>query len=177
MLDTLVSSKTRLKLLLRLFLNPNSSAHLRGMAEEFDESTNAIRLELNRFEEAGMLISESQGNKKYFKANSAHSLFPDIQNLIKKHIGIDHIIEKVIIKLGDLEEVYLTGDYAAGKDSGIIDLIFVGDIDKAYLLSLVNKAEPLINRKVRFITYTRKEWSALQSCAKKNLLLWEGSNN
>lgn len=57
MLDTLIQSKTRLKLLLRFFLNPDSSAYLRGLAQEFDESTNAVRVELNRFEEAGLIQS------------------------------------------------------------------------------------------------------------------------
>jgi DNA-binding GntR family transcriptional regulator len=58
MLDTLVTSKTRLKLILKFFLNPGSRAYLRGLAEEFGESSNAVRLELNRFEEAGLLESD-----------------------------------------------------------------------------------------------------------------------
>ena len=69
MLDTLIQSKTRLKLLLRFFLNPDSSAYLRGLAQEFDESTNAVRVELNRFEEAGLIQSHKEGNKKMYQVN------------------------------------------------------------------------------------------------------------
>ncbi len=50
MLGTLITSKTRVKLLLKFFLNSNAKAHLRGLETEFGESSNAIRLELNRFE-------------------------------------------------------------------------------------------------------------------------------
>ena len=58
MLDSLITSKTRIKLLLKFFLNSSMKAYLRGLAEEFGESTNAIRLELNHLEEAGLLKSE-----------------------------------------------------------------------------------------------------------------------
>ncbi len=162
--------------MLRFFLNPGTTAYLRGLAEEFDESTNAIRVELNRFEDAGMLLSESQGNKKMYKANDRHPLFGDVRNIMMKYIGIDRIIEVVINRMGKLEKLYLTGDYAKGKDTGIIDLAFVGDItDKEYLVTMVGKAEKLIDRKVRFITYTHEEWERLQNekSSSRHLLLWE----
>jgi hypothetical protein len=176
MLETLISSKTRIKLLLRLFLNPSSTAYLRGMAEEFDESTNAVRLELNRFEGSGMLLSENKGNKKVYKANEAHPLYKDINNILLKYIGVDQIIDTVIIRLGNLDKVYLTGDYAVGKESGVIDLLFIGNINKDYLIDLVEKAEKLIGKKVRFLTYEPEEWKNVhQSQIQKisSLLLWE----
>lgn len=180
MLDTLISSKTRLKLLLRLFLNPGNSAHLRGLAEDFGESTNAVRLELNRFEDAGMLLSEAQGNKKVYKANDKHPLFGDLNNIILKYVGIDRIIETVIGRMGDLEKVYMTGDYALGRDSGLIDLIFIGTINKTYLVNVVEKAEKLVNKKIRYITYEAEEWLAkcdLELSSGKTLLLWENPEN
>jgi len=62
MIEALISSKTRIKLLLKFFLNSNATSYLRGLESEFGESTNSIRIELNRFEEAGMLTSYNQGN-------------------------------------------------------------------------------------------------------------------
>src|SRR5579885_2573998 len=117
MLDTLISSRTRIKLLLKFFVNPQSTAYLRGLADEFNESTNAIRVELNRFEDAGMLVTESKGNKKVYKANSKHPLFLDLRSIILKYIGIDQIVEIVISRMGHLEKLFLIGDYAVGKDT------------------------------------------------------------
>lgn len=177
MLETLISSRTRIKLLLRFFLNPEATAYLRGLAEEFEESTNSIRVELNRFEDAGMLLSESQGNKKIFKANNKHPLFADLRNIMLKYVGIDRIIEVIIDRMGKVERMYLTGDYAKGKDTGIIDLVFIGDVDKEYLLKMITKAEKMIGRKVRFISYSAAEWEpqALNRNGDKGkyLLLWE----
>jgi len=177
MLDTLITSKTRIKLLLKFFLNSNSRSYLRGLESEFGESSNAIRLELNRFEDAGLLTSEMEGNKKMFRANTTHPLFEDIHNIILKYIGLDQIVEKVARKLGDVLLVFLTGDFARGKDSSIVDLIFVGDhIDKEYLIRLVEKAEKLIRRKIRYLVYTMAEFDAeytAERTATDLLLLWK----
>lgn len=175
MLETLISSRTRIKLLLRLFLNPGTTAYLRGLADEFDESTNSVRVELNRFEDANMLVSESKGNKKMYKANEQHPLFRDIHNLLLKYIGVDKIIEVIIDRMGNLDKVYLTGDYARGNDSGIIDLVFVGEVDKNYIMEMVTKGEKMIKKKVRFIVYDSIEWD-IQNMSEDNesyLLLWE----
>ncbi len=176
MLETLITSKTRLKLLLKFFLNSNASGYLRSLETEFGESTNAIRIELNKFESAGLLSSNLDGNKKMFRANVQHPLYGDIKNLLMKHIGLDQIIENVIDKLGDVEAVFLVGKFARGIDSQIIDLIFVGEIvNKNYLMQLVEKAERLISRKVRYIVYTLKEFTAYleQSTDVEPLLLYK----
>ena len=159
MLDTLIQSKTRLKLLLRFFLNPESSAYLRGLAQEFDESTNAVRVELNRFEEAGLIQSHKDGNKNMYQVNTNFPMFNELQTIAFKHFGIDQIIEQVIEKLGDVEAVYLTGDLARGLDSKVVDVTLIGtDIDNSYLARLVEKAEELIGRKIRTLTYESDEY-------------------
>ena len=158
MLDTLITSKTRIKLLLKFFLNSNSRSYLRNLETEFGESTNSIRLELNKFEQSGLLKSEVDGNRKYFMANTDHPLFKDIHNILLKQIGFDKIIERVIEKLGNLDKVYVAGDFARGIDNHIIDLIFVGDnINKEYLVRLVEKTESFINRKIRYLVYGKED--------------------
>ena len=174
MIETLISSKTRIKLLLKFFLNSETTSYLRGLESEFGESTNSIRLELNRLEEAGMLSSELKGNKKYFKSNTKHPLYKEVHNILLKYIGFDKIIIDVIERLGDVHKVYVTGEFAKGLDSQIIDLVFIGDVNKQYLIRLIEKTEKLIHRKIRYIVYSTEEektidWSKLDF---KPLLLW-----
>ncbi|PIQ47523.1 MAG: transcriptional regulator [Cytophagales bacterium CG12_big_fil_rev_8_21_14_0_65_40_12] len=172
MLEALISSKTRIKLLLRLFLNPESSAHLRGLAEEFEESTNSVRLELNRFESAGMLNSDLVGNKKVFKANIEYPLFKEVRSILLKYTGLHEVIEEVVQKLGDISEVYLTGDLALGKDSDIVSLILIGNPDRHYLLHLINKFEALVPKRIQYLIYSKEEASMLNFDTNNNLLLW-----
>jgi DNA-binding transcriptional ArsR family regulator len=158
MINTLITSQTRIKLLKKFFLNGSTKAHLRGLESEFGESSNAIRVELNRFENAGLLHSLRDGNKKIYQANEAHPLFKDIHNIILKETGIDRVIEKVIHRIGNLIAVYLTGDFAKGKDSQVIDLIIVGDnIDLEYLARKVLQAEELVGRKVNYKVFDMVE--------------------
>lgn len=174
MIETLISSKTRVKLLLKFFLNSNLTAYLRSLESEFGESSNAIRLELNRLEQSGMLSSFMDGNKKMFQANIKHPLFNEIHNIVMKHIGLDKVIHDVIESLGEVDKVYLAGKFAEGLDSSVIDLIFVGNIDKFFLLKLIDKVEKLIDRKIRYVIYERPEWNEQIKCSFNPLplLLW-----
>ena len=174
MIETLISSKTRIKLLLKFFLNSKTKAYLRSLEGEFGESTNAIRLELNKLEKAGMLSAELEGNKKVFTANTKHPLFKEIHNIIRKHIGLDRIIETVVERLGEVEKVYLVGEFSRGLDSDIIDLIFIGNIDQAYLINLIAKAEQLVNRKIRYLIYSEKELEKInwENFKPEPLLIW-----
>lgn len=172
MLDALISSRTRINLLLKFFINPQSTSYLRGLAEEFGESTNAIRLELNRFENAGMLESTHNGNRKMYRANMMHPLYKDIRNIILKHVGIDKIIEHLIEKLGNPEKVYLCGDFAKGKDSDIIDIVILGDINKSYMLTLIEKVEPIIKKRIRYLTFLPEEFDMNDEKQKEYVLIW-----
>jgi len=172
MLDTLITSKTRIKLMLKFFLNTGATGYLRGLESEFGDSTNSIRLELNRFEEAGLLEAHTDGPRKVFQANKKHPLFPDIHSLVRKYAGIDSIIERVIIHLGQPDEVFLIGDLARGLDSKELNLIIVGsNIDLDYLESLVGKAQPLVTRKIGYLVLTPDEFNIQRPFLNQDKLL------
>jgi len=176
MLEALITSKTRIKLLLKFFLNSNNTGYLRSLEPEFGESTNAIRQELNRFEDAGLLNSEIEGRKKIFKANTAHPLFPELNSLLMKYVELDEIIERVILNLGKLEKVYLVGELAKGKNSDVIDLWFVGEkLDGQYLEKLVKRAKEFIQRKLNYSILTNQalEEKLLNYNNNELLLLWK----
>ena len=171
LIKTLITSKTRVKLLLKFFLNPKNSAYLRGLSEELEESTNAIRLELNRLESANMLHSSKVGNKKMFTVNKLHPLFKDVNQIVRKYLGIDIIIENIIKGLGKPTKIFLTGELAEGRNSDLVDIVLVGKINKSYLMDVIEKTEKLIERKIRYITYTDKEFSE-RGQNTNQLLIW-----
>lgn len=175
MIETLISSKTRIKLLIKFFLNSSNTAYLRNLEEEFGESTNGIRLELNKFEKAGFLDSFSEGNKKIFKANTQHPLFNDINRIILKMVGVEYIMDYILQRVGNLEFVYLTGKLANGQNSDIVDLILIGnDLNKTFLIEQIEKAEKKINKKIRYIVYPTQEFknNELSVLGINDLLLW-----
>ncbi len=173
MLEALITSKTRVRLLVKFFLNPTLKAYLRQLANEFGESTNSVRLELNRLKEAGILESHHEGNTIVYQAKQDHPLFPEIRKIVTKVTGIDSVIESLIERIGNMEHAYLVGDYAKGTDSGLIDVVLIGDLDKIILQEAIDTAEKLIERKIRTLVLTKDEFEG--NTLKKNepfLLLW-----
>ena len=59
MLESLITSKTRLRLLIKFFLNIANKGYLNSLANEFGESTNSVRKELNNLSSAGYLETVS----------------------------------------------------------------------------------------------------------------------
>ena len=175
MLDSLITSKTRIKLLMKFFLNPGTSAYLRGLADEFGESTNSVRVELNRLSEAGLLESSDEGRTKVYRANTNHPLFPEVQRIVAKTVGLDKVVEQVVNRLGNVELAFITGDYARGVDSGLIDLVLVGDVDRIYCQNLIPKFEIMIGRKIRWLVLSELELEQLKHCfpSQPRLLIWE----
>ena len=157
MLETLITSKTRLKLLLKFFMNPETRAYLRELASEFGESTNGIRLELNSLTKAKLLKSSNMGRTVVYRANKDHTLFTDIQSVVQKYVGIDHLIDDLILELGQIDTVYIIGDYAHGSDTGLIDLVIVGQVKVDVLQRLIDKTGKIISRKIRPLVLDQEE--------------------
>ncbi len=158
MLDSLITSKTRLKLLIKFFVSSTNKGYLRGIAEEFNESTNSIRKELNQLSDAGYLIKSQENNKIYYRANVEHPLFRSLQNLVRTFLGIDQAIDHVLERTGDVEQVSLLGDYANGVDSGVIEILITGKvIDSAYLLQVSGKTEKLLGKRIKIYLERPKE--------------------
>jgi hypothetical protein len=171
----LISSKTRIKLLVRLFFNPETRSYLRELANEFNVSTNSVREELNQLTDTKFLKSEKDGRQVYYMANREHPLFPELRSMVNKVMGLDQMIDGIINRLGDIELAFLIDDYAEGKDTGIVDLLLVGNVNEHHLNDLSRKTERYIKRKIRTPVLVRNEYERLRTDLEKrpSLLIWE----
>ena len=174
----IISSKTKIKLLVRLFMNPGTQSYMRQLANEFGLSTNAVREELNQLTATKLIKSHKQGKRILYRANKSHPLFPELTSMVAKVLGIDQVIDGIITRLGNLEEAYLIDDYAEGKDTGIIDLVLVGEIDNFHLNDLCRKTERYINRKLRPLVLSRQEYRNLEDTlsGRPQILLWKSEH-
>lgn len=160
---------------MKFFLNSSNVGYLRNLEQEFGESTNGIRLELNKFEKAGFLESFSQGNKKLFRANTRHPLFGDINSIVMKMTGLHYVIEYILQRIGKLERVYLIGKLANGQSSDIVDIVLVGkDLNKPFMLEQIGKAEKKIGKKIKYVHFDSDEFdlNMIKEPGMNPLLLW-----
>ncbi len=175
MLSGLITSKIRIRILMRLFLNPKQSAYLRELADEFKASPGHIKGELEQLKAANLLTSHKSGRQVLFSANTGHPVFNELHSMVKKALGMDHILESMLRRLGNLERAILLDDYAEGKDTGIIDLLLIGDIDQENLRDLTAKTERYIERKIRTLTLTNEEYTQLKANLQQRpqFVLWQ----
>lgn len=152
MLETIITSKTRLNLLVKFFVNIANKGYLNSLANEFGESTNSVRKELNNLTNAGYLIKKDHKNKIFYSANRNHPLFETLQSIVHKHLGIEDILKRVLKNIGDIQKIILLGDYAKGIDSGTIEVLIIGNqINKKYVDDIQPKIENRIKRKINFM--------------------------
>jgi DNA-binding HxlR family transcriptional regulator len=161
LIDQLFSGKIRLKLLARLFLKPGSKVYLRQLERDLQVSSNTVRLELNKLSEMKLInvVETDESKIKKYIANTVHPLYSNLRSIILKYVGVDQLLEGVFYKLGELEEVFLTGDIAVGKETPFIDLVMVGEFNKEFLFQLLERAEKLLKKKIRIAIYSKKEFN------------------
>ena len=151
MLGELITSKTRLRLLIKFFISQTNKGYLNGLAHEMGESTNSIRKELNHLFDAGYLLKHKNNNKVEYKVNANHPLYETLRKVVLKHLGFEDLVDTVLKRMGNVEKILIIGDYAKGVDSGNIEVILVGkNLNFNYISQLESKIENLINRKVSF---------------------------
>ena len=152
MLSSLITSKTRLRMLIKFFVSAANNGYLNGLANEFNESTNSIRKELNNLSSAGYLLKSKENNRIIYNANTSHPMFSVLQKIVRHHLGLEDIVETVIERIGDIDQIALTGEYASGIDSGIIEIIINGSkVNKKYLENIKHKIKKKIGREVNFL--------------------------
>jgi|TARA_B100001564_G_scaffold360073_1_gene385496 hypothetical protein len=151
MLGELITSKTRLRLLIKFFISQANRGYLNGLATEMGESTNSIRKELNHLQGAGYLEKVKVDNKVEYRANVKHPLFEVMQKVVFKHLGLEDVVDKVLERMGGVDQIILIGDYAKGNDLGHIEVFLIGQgLNMEYIAQLEDKIEDLIGRKISF---------------------------
>lgn len=110
----------------------------------------------------------------FYTANTEHDLFPELKSMVSKVMGIDQIVNHMINRIGKVEEAYLIDDYAEGKDTGIIDLVIVGEINHHELNDFSRKSERYIKRKIRSLVLSRQDFDSFYTNLKNHphILIW-----
>jgi len=161
MLEDLIISKTRVKILVLFFLNPGKIFYVREMVREIGEEINAVRRELAHLEKAKILKKETRANRLYYSFRQDYPLYFELLELINKTDGIGKEILKQRAKLGKLKLVMLSGRLVRGKERGAdeVDLLVVGDdLVLPQLAQIVRAEEVRRDREINYTVMTEKEF-------------------
>lgn len=158
MLEHLFGSRTRVKLL-RLFLsNPGKSYFVRELTRKIGERINSVRRELEHLSSIGLLLCEDKDQKKYYRANEEHLLYPELKGLIlKSQLSLEHDLAKHLKSIGRIYLLILSGIFT-GVLEAKTDILIVGTVNRRSLTRLINQFRKNFDHPLRFTVMTRKEY-------------------
>nr|WP_320160468.1 nucleotidyltransferase domain-containing protein [uncultured Methanoregula sp.] len=158
MLEALISSKTRVKLLTLFLLNPGSEYYIREIVRATSENINAVRRELANLESFGLITGQKKGNQLYYQVNTGHFLYIDLQKIVLKTEGIAGMIKEALSG-EEIACMFIYGSYAKGTAGAKsdIDLFIVGDVDEDRLIPAIHSCEQAAGREINYTLMTAAE--------------------
>ncbi|MBN1369706.1 MAG: nucleotidyltransferase domain-containing protein [Dehalococcoidaceae bacterium] len=161
MLDAIVGSKLRSRVLGWLFTHPDERYFVRQLTKLLNEDSTNLSRELIRLEKAGILVSKKEGRQKYYQANRESPFFNDLHGLIVKTVGIADVLRSALSSCKDKIRVALVfGSFASGNEdkTSDIDVLLVGEISVDEVVMLLAGAEEKLGREINSVVYPVDEF-------------------
>ncbi len=170
MLEQLFGSRTRVKLL-RLFLsNPDAAYYVREITRKIDEQLNSVRRELANLLLFGLITSDLRADKKFYQLNKKFALAKELSDLVlKSEVLLEQNFIKTMKDAGKIKFLLLTGSFTGAKQSPT-DVLIVGQVNKAKLVSGIEKFQREIGREINFTLLTVKDFNERRNLGDKFLL-------
>lgn len=162
MMEVLIGSKARVKLLTLFLLNPDKRFYVRELARKTEENINSVRRELQKLESIGLLRSEAEGNMKYYTVNKKMSIYDDLKNIFLKTEGIGNILTDKLTELGKINYAFIYGSFAKGEEqlSSDIDIMIVGNADEKKLIKILRSLEERLSREINYTLLSPREFKS-----------------
>lgn len=172
LLERLFTSKTRVKILAEMLLNPGREYHIRELSRITGISPIYVQKELKNLQSLGLLVSRKQGNMILYALDKHSVISDDLKRMFLKTEGVGTEILRGVDK-SEIKYALIYGSFAKGAEtaSSDIDLLVIGDIDEDVLLESVSKAERKIGREINYLLWTPREF--VQKARQKIPLLLE----
>jgi len=159
-MESLIGSKSRVKVLTLFLLNPGKRFYVREVERLTGENINSIRRELRNLEAIGLLKSERAGNLRYYSVNQDFNIYPELRDIFLKTEGAAEILGQGISPLGDIKSAFIYGSYARGEagPSSDIDIMVIGTVDEDALIMAIREIEKRLKREINYVLLTPEEF-------------------
>ena len=160
-LSDFIVSKVRVKILKSLLENPKEMYHVRELVRRTQEEINAVRRELARMEEAGMVKKETRGNRLYYWFREDYSYYTELLHLVNKATGLGFAIRKNRGKLGKINFVVFSGEFVRHLERvnpEQVDVLVVGDVVLPELSNLIKQEELRRKLEINYTPITKQEF-------------------
>lgn len=160
MLDRLIASSARVKVLRLLLLNEGKRYYQREIADLADLPVRAIQRESTRLTEIGLLRRIEDGNRVYFQANPACPIFPELKRILLKTVALEFLLSDALSGDVQIELAFVYGSYAANQATAIsdVDIFVIGSISSRRLSAALRPVQAEIQREINYHLVTLEEF-------------------
>lgn len=160
MLELLIPSQTRIKLLTLFLMNPGREYYIREIERLTGENYAAIHSELANLESVGLLSKMRKGNQVFFSVNQDFFLYHELQQIVLKTEGVGRVLREQIGEMQGISCIFIYGSYAAGRPglTSDIDVFIVGDVDEDAILTAITEAEGKLGREINYTLMRKQEF-------------------
>lgn len=161
MLEDLITSKSRVKLLNVFLTSPYEMYHVRELVRKTGDEINAVRRELAFLEKKGLLNKEPRANRIYYSLSKSYPYYYDLLQLSIKTSGLGLDILKNRAKIGKIKYAMFSGRFARRekKSAEEIDLLVVGTIVLPELALLIKNEERKLGIEINYTAMTEEEFN------------------
>src|SRR3989344_8164681 len=161
MLDDLIISRVRIKILTLFFLNCEKIYHLREIQRQTSEAMNAVRREMQHLLKKGLMSSEARGNRKYFRLRKDYPLYFDLLGLIYKTQGLGRAFIENRSRLGKVRFVMFSGRFLRNlpKKTNEVDILLVGKVVLPEIVQIVKKEEERRGVEINYTVMSEDEFA------------------
>lgn len=159
MLDLLIPSEARRKLLTRFLMHPQEEYYGAQLHRTLDMHPNSVHRELGRLERAGLVLSRRSGGQVYYRANQASAIYPELRLLVLKTAGLGEALADGLSKVDGVDWAFIYGSVARGDEGpgSDVDVMIVGEASAEDVEDVVNHLERQISRPVNHSVLRRSE--------------------
>ena len=141
--------------------SPGRSVYLRELVRHIGGAVGAVQRELELLTASGLLRREVRGKQVYFRANQKAAIFPELQGLFAKTVGLVDILRESLMPLADRTRAAFVFGSAARDElhaSSVVDLLVVGDVTFGDVITAIQGAEKGLGRDVNPTVFSEDEF-------------------
>ena len=152
--------QVRAEVLRLLFADASRELHLRDLTRQSGLALGTMQGELEKLSSADLVMSQRDGNRRYYRANATHPLFPDLQQLVLKTSGLRDVLADALRGLKGIDVAFVFGSLATGngKAASDIDLFVIGEVGLRALSPALRRAADTVGREINPVTMTATEF-------------------
>jgi len=152
--------QVRAEVLRLLFADASRELHLRDLTRQSGLGLGTVQGELEKLSSSDLVTSRRDGNRRYYRANSSHPLFPDLQQLVLKTSGLRDVLANALHAIKGVEVAFVFGSLASsvGKAASDVDLFVIGDVGLRGVATALRGVGEVLAREINSITMTAEEF-------------------